>query len=91
MSILKRTVFFDNTSGIKRFWDFALVQTTLGAMVEPFTANDRKGGSPVINYDPTDMMVRIDEIEGKPIDVQQLVLSGGFHLHGGTTLPRNGR
>lgn len=91
-AILKRTVFYDNTNNLARFWDFALVQTNLGTMVEPFIVNDRLGKSPIIEYDATDEMSRIDEIRAEPIDVQQLVLSGGdYHLHGGFTLSRLGR
>ena len=41
MSIQKRSVFFDNTGGIVRFWDWSIVTTTLGTMVEPFLPNDR--------------------------------------------------
>lgn len=93
MSISKRTVYLDDTNGIKRFWDFAIVQTTLGRMVEPFRVNERIGNAPIIEFDATDMMARIDDIEYKPIDIQQRILSGdeNQHIHGGFTLTRTGR
>lgn len=92
MSIQKRTVFYDNTGGIARFWDWALVTTTIGSMAEPFVVNDRHAMEKSIEYDPTDEIVRVDEIRAHTIDSQQLELSGGqHHLHGGVLVPRVGR
>jgi hypothetical protein len=89
-SILKREVFFDNTGGIARFWDWALTTTTLGSMAEPFNVNDRFKGDGVSEYDPTDDMTRIDEIRASSVDTQAKVLSGGDHaLIGGPLNPRN--
>lgn len=86
MSILKRTVFYDNTNALARFWDWALVETPIGQMAEPFQINQRDSR---IEFDPTDDMSRIDEMRAKPIDKELLVLSGGQHqLHGGYMLPR---
>lgn len=93
MSIQKRTVFFDDTGGFVRFWDWALVTTTLGTMAEPFLPNGRHlVGADFGQFDPTDLVSRIDEIKVSSVDTQLLTLSGGAHqLHGGSLLPRDGR
>lgn len=93
MSVIKkRTVFYDNTGGFVRFWDWAMVITSLGTMVEMFTPNLRRiAADSVQNYDPTDETTRIDEMVCASIDQQQLILSGGFHYHGGYTQPHVGR
>jgi hypothetical protein len=92
MSILKRSVFYDNTGGIARFWDWAVVTTTLGAMVEPFSPNVRHSpGNSVLDFDPTDEIARIDSIRAAPRDKSKLMLSGGEHvLNGGDIHPRTG-
>lgn len=94
MSIQKRTVFYDNTDGIARFWDWAQVTTTLGKMSEPFLPNNRHDlNHDFEQYDPTDEIVRIDEVRALPHDQNQVILSGdpdGAHLMGGHCLPRNG-
>jgi hypothetical protein len=85
-------VYFDNTGGIARFWDFAVVTTKLGTMVEPFLPNQRTDGQGFANFDPTDDCARIDEMRAASIDKSLLILSGGEHqLHGGTLNPRTGR
>lgn len=91
-SIKKREVYYDNTGGIARFWDWAVVTTSLGTMVEPFLPNDRKlMGADFDDFDPTDEVARIDEIRAAPRDKSLLALSGGEHqLHGGVLNPRTG-
>jgi hypothetical protein len=90
MSILKREIFYDRTNGINRFWDWALTTTTQGVMAEPFLPNDRFRIDGVSEFDPTDMMNRIDDIRASSIDKQLQVLSGGDHaLNGGSLHPRN--
>lgn len=91
--IVKRTVFYDNTDGVKRFWDWALARTSLGTMAEPFVANNRHSvGTVNIQFDPTDMISRIDDIKEADIDQSLLLLSGGDEqIHGGTLIPRTGR
>ena len=90
MSILKREIFYDNTGGFARFWDWALCTTTLGTMAEPFMPNDRHRIDGVSEFDPTDEISRIDEIRASSVDTQAAVLSGGQHaLIGGYQLPRN--
>lgn len=92
MSIIKREVYYDNTNGIARFWDWAHTTTTLGTMVEPFAINTHHAiGTPFANFDPTDPMSRVDEIHNRRFHEEKLVLSGGnFYLHGGALMPRNG-
>jgi hypothetical protein len=90
MSILKREVFYDNTGGIARFWDWSLTTTTLGTMAEPFNPNDRLRVDGVSEFDPTDEIARIDCIRAASVDTQPQVLSGGVHaLNGGPLNPRN--
>ena len=91
MSILNRTVFYDFTNGQVRFWDWASVTTTLGSMAEPFLPNDRHGFAQFRNFDPADEIAVINEVRACPVDIQQQTLSGGYHLHGGPLVPRNGR
>ena len=91
MSILNRTAYYDDTDGVVRFWDWASVDTTLGGMVEPFVANSRAGRDGDIVFDPEDVISKITSIERRSIDKEQLVLSGGGHLHGGYQLSRSGR
>lgn len=93
MSILKRTVFYDYTGGIARFWDWALTTTTLGTMAEPFQPNQRhQGNTEFLEFDPTDDVARIDEIRSSSVDTAMLTLSGGDHqLNGGYQLPRDSR
>jgi hypothetical protein len=92
MSIKKREVFYDNTGGYVRFWDWALVTTTLGVMAEPFLPNDRHQFGPFDQFDPTDEIARIDDIRASSIDTQLQALSGGVHaINGGAQLPRDGR
>ena len=92
MSIRKREVFYDNTGGYVRFWDWALVTTSLGTMAEPFLPNDRHQFGQVDQFDPTDAIARIDEMRASSVDTQLLQLSGGRHaLIGGPLHPRDGR
>lgn len=91
---LRRTVFYDNSSEVVRFFDFALVSTTLGTMVEPFQPNARLSlGTAIQNFDPEDDCSRIDEMRPANIHTHTLLLSGGGTqaLHGGTAMPRVGK
>ena len=92
MSIKTRTIFYDFTNGIASFWDWAVVTTTLGTMVEPHTFSTQGIGEETIQFDSTDEIVKINEIRAASRDKEQLILSGGDgHLNGGNTVPRNGR
>jgi len=93
MSIAKRTVFYDTAGGVARWWDWALVTTTLGVMAEPFMVGARH--TPDRNFeaiDWSDEVNRVDNIVQADIDQSLLMLSGGDHqLHGGYMDPRTGR
>ncbi len=93
MSILNRTVYYDNTNDLAMFWDWAIVTTTLGVMAEPFIAGQKfVANVPLEDFDPEDEIARIDTIRAMPLDKEQLILSGGDqHLHGGPTVTRTGR
>ncbi len=92
MSIQRRTAFYEESGGVFRFLDWALTQTTLGMMAEPFNANNRYGMSPAIQFDPTDEIVRMDNISRIDFDKSLLLLSGGSEqIHGGALIPRDGR
>ena len=93
MSILNRTVYYDNSRGRAMFWDWAVVTTTLGTMVEPFIAGAKfTADVPMIEFDPDDEIARMDTIRAMPLDREQLILSGGDgHLHGGPSVTRLGR
>ena len=92
MTIQKREVFYDKTDGLVRFWDWAMVTTPLGAMVEPFLINSRTTPNVSMpDIDFTDEMSRIDEMNERSVDVQFRTLAGGeAQLHGGFHL-RAGR
>jgi hypothetical protein len=72
MSILKRTVLYykypkETKSGVFRFPGWAITQTTLGACLEPFNIADQwDPGKSKSDFDCSDMMARIDELQ--PID-----------------------
>lgn len=93
MSILSRTAFYDNQKSVVRMWDWALVKTSLGMMAEPFMMNLRHVQDiDFANYDPEDIISRVDELVSLDVNKQQLVLSNGTdHLHGGSQTPRTGR
>ena len=92
MSITHRTVFFDDSTGVVRFSDWALVKTTLGTMVEVFNINQRNVTSVQLrDFDPTDEIARIDSIKRISLHREKLILSGGTQvLHGGIMQPRDG-
>lgn len=92
MSILRREVFYDNTGGVARFWDWASTLTTLGTMAEPFNPGwSKTPDTSLIDFDPTDEIARIDSITAKPRDISLLYLSGGDRsLNGGDLHPRLG-
>lgn len=97
MPILRRVLFADKSvSGILRFSDWAAVTTTSGYMVEPgFCINNRTPvATGLTNFDPTDMMNRVDDIQMIDMLQETTLLSGGAAdppLHGGVTMPRVGK
>lgn len=93
-NILKRTAFYETFGGKIRFQDWAMVNTELGAMVEPFNANNRYALDVQIpNFDYTDTMSMIDELKEVDSDKMLTFLSAGgaSPIHGGNLLPRTGR
>ena len=93
--IIKRTVFYDNTKEIKRFMDWASVATGIGQMAEPFNVNSRvTTATPIIEFDATDQMARIDEIKEVRASALNHRLTGvstsDIATHGGTQMPRVG-
>lgn len=93
MSIQKRTVLYEKTkSGVYRFSDWALSTTPLGVCAEPFSVNLKKSPGGINNFDATDEMSRVDEMQNIDLDREKFILSGGEHaLHGGALMPRTGR
>jgi len=92
--ILKRTVFVEVAGGVHRFADFARVVTPLGTMVEPFMPGEKVSNNTGIQeYDATDEMCRIDNIEQVDSDKLPSMLGDGLQppLHGGLQLSRTGR
>jgi hypothetical protein len=86
MSILKRQIFIDGSNRQVRFYDWAIVTTTLGSMVEPRNLSLH----PVAGreYNPLDMMARIDEIGS--IDILRFKdCFFGAGLHGGNQMPQS--
>jgi hypothetical protein len=91
--ILKRTIFIDDSGGMVRFHDWAVVNHALGTMMEPFSEIRRIGSATkagISNFDSTDAMCRIDAIERLSLDKAYQIL-GGDRITGGNLLPRTGR
>ena len=90
-SIRRRRVFYNKKNdGQYRFLGWAHVVTSMGVMAEPFNLNDRHVPSNnMANYDPSDMMARIDDLQqiedGKEIRV---ISFDNDPIHGGDLLPR---
>ena len=100
-TILRRTALLEVDSRavldgatLHRPCDWAIVQTTLGTMVEPFTLFAKHAtGTETQNYDSSEELRRVDEIKTVSLDSYMKLLSGGGDtpLHGGHTWPRTGR
>jgi hypothetical protein len=93
MSDIKvRTVFVDDSDGIVRFHDWALVVTDLGEMLEPFSPLarfERNTLAGLSDWDWTEPMCRIDRIQRFSLDRGLQIL--GDTMTGGTLMPRAGR
>ncbi len=88
--IIKRQVFYDDSDGVARPFDWALVTTGIGSMMEPFIPWMKHCvGSDTIAVDYADQITRIDEIRSFPLGREKFLASDG--LHGGTMHPRDGR
>jgi hypothetical protein len=94
MSILKRTIFYDDTGGFVRFRDWARVTTTLGAMMEPHVVNLRQvPGIDFANFDPEDEIARVDLVQRIDAVKENTIFSwdSPVPLHGGIQMPRVGK
>ena len=86
-SVLRRTIYFDSSHDEVRFFDFALVQTTLGTMVEPVSAS--KLSTYGAQFDPTNELTKIDAMESMNILREDWTkLGAGVVIHGGCQGPR---
>lgn len=83
--ILKRTCYFEKMgTGEVRISEMAVCVTGIGSMCEPFELNNRYvQQKDFSDFDPTDMMVKVDELT--PSDLQ-----GSLFLSGGSTEPIHG-
>ncbi len=93
-TVLKRTIFVErDKDGYFRFQDWALSLTTLGAMAEPFSPDLRaETGSPETDFDPTDDIALITDIQQVDSNLLPTLLSGGGAVTmGGVTRCRTGR
>ena len=90
--IQKRSVlYFKDDKGQFRFSGWAVTTTTLGAMMEPFNIDDHHVGSQdIVDFDPSDPMVRIDELQSVDPLKECIGLSHGetMEIHGGNLMPR---
>ena len=94
--ILHRTAFYDTTGGFFRPLDWAIVQTELGAMVEPFLLGSRvpvDGNFVTGGFDFEDQISRVDIL--RRVDVHKfrdLINFGAAEprMHGGVQIPRSG-
>lgn len=94
--IKKRTVYYDDSTGVVRWADWARVTTGVGSMAEPYHINRIEVGDThgeIFDFDFEDMIARIDEV--KRIDLTQFprMLSGGSSpsVNGGYGMPRIGK
>lgn len=93
-TVLQRVVFVERTKdGFYRFADWAVATTSLGAMAEPFTVQQKinvedKG----IHFDATDDIALISDIKEVNSDLIPTMISGGGIVWcGGILMPRTGR
>ena len=79
MSIQKRSVLYVKPDmGPYRFIGWAMVTTTLGAMLEPFDINNHHNPSQNwVDFDPSDEISRIDDLQNVDIGRQTLLTSHG--------------
>ena len=68
MSIQRRVVFYDAMPNGIRFHDWAETTTSLGKMYEPFDMSMRQLGTGIADYDSSDLMAKIDDMQPKSID-----------------------
>jgi len=92
MSIQKRSVLYTKPKGKQyRFIGWAIVTTTLGAMLEPFDIAEH--GNPSqnwVDFDPSDPITRIDELRNVDTGKEGKITSFGetMEVMGGDRYPR---
>jgi len=82
-----------NGRSVYRFTDWAMCVTSQGDCFEPFILNDMfaLGEGLPTNFDPKDMMRRVDEIKShSPTGERNLVAEGGRILHSHNNWLREG-
>ena len=96
--VQKRTVFYDNSDGYVRFYDWAIVDVTgFGVMAEPFNVFPFGIGRPHAtdrpNVDSTDPCRMITSMQQASMDKHLIMTSFGNTavIHGGIQYPRTGR
>lgn len=99
--IMRRTIFIDviskNGDKFHKFWDWARVTTGIGNMAEPFHPGQKypylQGTTTSIqDYDPEDMMGRIDNIEYHESEPRMLGGAGDDPpCCGGVLMTKDGR
>jgi hypothetical protein len=88
--ILKRIVYYDDSDGVYRPFDFAQVVTGVGSMMEPFSPWPKYAPQTgTVGVDYADMMCRIDEMKSFPLGKEKYVAGDG--CIGGTLHPRIGK
>ncbi len=90
-SIMTRTVYIDNREDQVRFFDWCVVGTSLGTMIEPrqmmgFIKGAKAGFA---NYDPLDECSKITRIESVDRRNKFAFLGAGLVLHGGEQVPQS--
>ena len=89
--ILRRTVFYDDSDGYVRPFEFNLVMTSVGPCLEPNFAilpRTTVRDAPA-SFDASDEMSRVHEIKPFSLDKQLLIM--GEQTIGGVLMPKVGR
>lgn len=87
--IKRRAVLYIHDKDLYRFPGWALTTTTLGTMAEPFDVTlSRPIGGGVVDYDPSDPAVRIDEMRQIRPGTESGYIMGDERVTGGNLHPR---
>lgn len=85
-----KTIFMGRVNGKIVFWDWAVVHTLAGDMIEPFNYNrDKSNGEPFDPSEPTDMITNVVEVDFNKIASMKPFGDNGLVLHGGGS-PKTG-
>ena len=90
-SILTRTIYFDNRNDRIRFFDWNIVGTTLGTMVEPraIMGIERNTKAGFDNYNHNDECCKVTNMQCMDRRNKFAFLGAGQVLHGGEQFPQN--